>query len=382
VAGILDLFSNPASQGILNTAAGLLQASGPQMRPVSFGQALGQGFQQGTQAYQGAQQAQLEQQMADVRKRFMEAQIGAMGAPDNPVGKIDPKAYTPESLQKYSMTRNFADLVPASPVQQDDEFTRALKGAGLQPGSPQWAAAMKARADRMTALPQPAAVINMGSNGIDYGNPPKDMAWAREPNGKVKLAPEPKTGFLRPVAVPVAGGPVEQARAKEEEARTAQQRQQATYADVVTGDVDRALNLVEKSMVPVTGFGALASAVPGTPAHDLANLLNTIKSNAGFDRLQQMRASSPTGGALGNVSEMENKMLQATIGSVEQSQSKEQFVYNMKRLKDIYLDIIHGPGNRPDGQKTKQGPMDKPAAEKLSPEEEAELKALRQRFKK
>jgi hypothetical protein len=208
------------------------------------------------------------------------------------------------------------------------------------------------------------------------------MAWAREPNGKVKLAPEPKTGFLRPVAVPVAGGPVEQARAKEEEARTAQQRQQATYADVVTGDVDRALNLVEKSMVPVTGFGALASAVPGTPAHDLANLLNTIKSNAGFDRLQQMRASSPTGGALGNVSEMENKMLQATIGSVEQSQSKEQFVYNMKRLKDIYLDIIHGPGNRPDGQKTKQGPMDKPAAEKLSPEEEAELKALRQRFKK
>jgi hypothetical protein len=73
VAGILDLFSNPASQGILNTAAGLLQASGPQMRPVSFGQALGQGFQQGTQAYQGAQQAQMQQQLLDLKKQQMMA---------------------------------------------------------------------------------------------------------------------------------------------------------------------------------------------------------------------------------------------------------------------------------------------------------------------
>jgi hypothetical protein len=117
MAGFFESLMNPASQGILNTAAGLLQASGPSLRPVSFGQALGQGFQQGSQAYQGAQHAQLEQQMADVRKRFMEAQIGAMNrpqGPDSPFGKVNPQDYTPDSLAKFSMTRNFGDLVPVA----------------------------------------------------------------------------------------------------------------------------------------------------------------------------------------------------------------------------------------------------------------------------
>jgi hypothetical protein len=115
MASFFEQLMNPASQGILNTAAGLLQASGPSLRPVSFGQALGQGFQQGSQAYQGAQHAQLEQQMADVRKRFMEAQIGAMNRPTVPesqIGKVNPQHYTADSLAKFSMTKNFADLVP------------------------------------------------------------------------------------------------------------------------------------------------------------------------------------------------------------------------------------------------------------------------------
>jgi hypothetical protein len=73
MASFFEQLMNPASQGILNTAAGLLQASGPSLRPVSFGQALGQGFQQGTQAYQGAQQAQLQQQLLELKKQQMMA---------------------------------------------------------------------------------------------------------------------------------------------------------------------------------------------------------------------------------------------------------------------------------------------------------------------
>ena len=103
--GILDLYSNPANAGILSLASGLLQASGPQMRPVSFGQALGQGAQQGMQGYQQAQQAQLQNLLA-------QAQIHKAMTPENPFAKIDPKDFTPESIAQFTSTMNPSVLVP------------------------------------------------------------------------------------------------------------------------------------------------------------------------------------------------------------------------------------------------------------------------------
>src|SRR5690606_3574220 len=90
-------------------------------------------------------------------------------------------------------------------------------------------------------------------------------------------------------------------------------------------------------------------------ARNLDALLTTVKANVGFDRLQAMREASPTGGALGAVSDFENRQLQATLGNLEQSQTPDQLKYNLQRFKDTYLDIIHGPGNRPDGVDGQQG---------------------------
>jgi hypothetical protein len=45
-----------------------------------------------------------------------------------------------------------------------------------------------------------------------------------------------------------------------------------------------------------------------------------------------MRNNSPTGGALGSVTERELALLQATWGSLQQSQSKEQFEANLDRF--------------------------------------------------
>jgi hypothetical protein len=85
-----------------------------------------------------------------------------------------------------------------------------------------------------------------------------------------------------------------------------------------------------------TGFaGNLASFVAGTPAHDLSKTLTAIQSNLGFDTLQQMRDNSPTGGALGSITEKELELLQATWGSLVQSQSEQQFRGNLMRLKQI-----------------------------------------------
>ena len=192
----------------------------------------------------------------------------------------------------------------------------------------------------------PAATVNIGSDGQDYGKPPKDHAWARTADGKIALQPT-QGGYMTPVAVPIAGGPEARDIAADEQAKGEAQRQRAVYADVVTKDIDRIINRVETSRFPVTGVGSFLSVIPGSDAGDVSAMLDGVKANIGFDRLQQMRDASPTGGALGQVSEFENRLLQATIGSLEQSQTKGQLIYNLRRVQRIYSDIVN-VGIRPE----------------------------------
>lgn len=79
-----------------------------------------------------------------------------------------------------------------------------------------------------------------------------------------------------------------------------------------------------------TAWGSLLSVVPGSSAKDLDSTITTIKANIGFDRLQRMRAESPTGGALGQVAVQELVALQSTIANLDTAQSTDQFKANMK----------------------------------------------------
>jgi len=79
--------------------------------------------------------------------------------------------------------------------------------------------------------------------------------------------------------------------------------------------------------------GKLTGWIPGMPGYDLNSTLATIKANIGFDRLQEMRDSSKTGGALGQVSERENTLLQQVWGDLDSSTSKDQFEKNLKRVE-------------------------------------------------
>ncbi len=184
---------------------------------------------------------------------------------------------------------------------------------------------------------------NMGSTGIDYGDPEPGLAWVRNPDGSVKLD---ERGA--PIAVPYQGSKAYIDAQKLAQIGAEADQQKQTVANIVTEDIGRALTMIEKSPEFTTGVGGnLLSGIPGTGARDVAALLDTVKANAGFEKLQAMRAASPTGGALGNVTERELSLLQAAIGNLEQSQSKEQLVYNMKRVANIYSKIIDGPGHEP-----------------------------------
>lgn len=91
-----------------------------------------------------------------------------------------------------------------------------------------------------------------------------------------------------------------------------------------------------------TGFAAeQAAGIGGTAAADVAALLDTIGGNVAFSRLSQMRAESPTGGALGNVTEKELALLQSTVASLKQSQSDEQFKRSMDDVIKAYERILN-----------------------------------------
>jgi len=83
------------------------------------------------------------------------------------------------------------------------------------------------------------------------------------------------------------------------------------------------------SKVPLVG-GLLT--VPGTDAANFKAGLDTLKSQAGFTVLQEMRNNSKTGGALGQVSDFENRLLQANLASLDTAQSESEFKAALDKL--------------------------------------------------
>lgn len=113
--------------------------------------------------------------------------------------------------------------------------------------------------------------------------------------------------------------------------RQAAMQQAEALTDQLSSDID---DLIDKVTTATAGpGGVILDKFPGTSARDLQSNLDSIKANIGFQALQAMREASPTGGALGNVSDTENRLLQARFGSLEIGQSPKQLVENLKKIR-------------------------------------------------
>jgi hypothetical protein len=220
----------------------------------------------------------------------------------------------PEQAYQMLVERGFAE--PEKPKTTDDltEYESAVNQG--YPGS-----FMDYQLDlRKAGASTNTSNINMKS----YGDIPAGHRLVETPEGVVMEK--------------IPGSPAADAEANRDDAA-------ALTADVVTTDINRTLETMDKAVLPTTGMiGGMLSGVPGTASRDVAGLVQTIKGNIGIDKLQAMRMQSPTGGALGNVTEGELAVLQSTIGNLEQSQSDDQVRENLKRVYNLYLDTVHGKG--------------------------------------
>lgn len=78
----------------------------------------------------------------------------------------------------------------------------------------------------------------------------------------------------------------------------------------------------------------------GGPAKDLSANIATIDANNAFNRLMQMRQDSPTGGAVGNVSDADMALLKSTTSNLDPNQSHEQFMRNLAEQKTAWLHVL------------------------------------------
>jgi hypothetical protein len=142
--------------------------------------------------------------------------------------------------------------------------------------------------------------------------------------------------------VPIPGGPADVEAQKLAAAETRKGGQTETASSVVTNAASRALEAMNAEGMPATGVvGAAMSYLPESNAAEVRRQVDVLKANATVSNLTAMREASPTGGALGSVTEKEGAMLAAKSGSLDPN--SPNFERDLKDYTKTMLEIIHGP---------------------------------------
>lgn len=166
--GLFGGFQDPRTQGLLGLASGLLQAGGPSMRPISLGQALGGGIQQGLGAFNVAQQRQLQnrivQQQLEERQRQREAITGLQQRIPGLFGET-PRAQLLSDVLGVSPQAGVGLIGQAAfPKPQDpSNLIKTLRGAGIDPTTPEGQRLVR------DVLLRPSTQIRIGEKAEEAG---------------------------------------------------------------------------------------------------------------------------------------------------------------------------------------------------------------------
>lgn len=108
---------------------------------------------------------------------------------------------------------------------------------------------------------------------------------------------------------------------------------QMTAIDTTMEEVSKAIGITGPS---TAGWGAFLRFIPSSDALELRTRIDTIKANLAFDKLQNMRNLSKTGGALGQVSERELNLLESAVVSLNQELDDDTLKENFGKIATHY----------------------------------------------
>jgi hypothetical protein len=181
--------------------------------------------------------------------------------------------------------------------------------------------------------------------GLEFipGGPADPAVQAQQATGKL----DAKTLATREAAYPKVTSAL-----KAFEAKTTQ------FDKIITELIDN-----KKGLDEITGFlaGRTDLSAMSDAGRRALSLFNTVTAKGGFSELQDMRNASPTGGALGNVSNQEGKQLIDSFGALSRTQSGDDLrkslataksdLENLKtRMKEAYdMTYEYRAGRTPSG---------------------------------
>jgi hypothetical protein len=213
-------------------------------------------------------------------------------------------------------------MVPAAEVAQ----------LGLPPGAYQRGADGK-----ISQIGGGGTSVTVNNGGApDLGKLSTDYGYVLDPaTGLPKI--DPTTGL--PIAAPVPGSPAAMEAANAGKKAEAQLSGAETASSVITTAADRALDANSKRSVGGP-LGAAAAYNPSSENAETYRQVEVLKANATIENLQAMRNESPTGGALGNVTEGEGRMLQAQAGALDPA--SPNFERDLLDYTRTLLRTVHG----------------------------------------
>lgn len=245
-------------------------------------------------------------------------------------GMVETGALTGQQAYNQILTLQRDQIAFEREKTKDTALIRNAIAAGFTPGTPEYQRFIASGGDiynqetaLLSSLPKP-------DKGMRY-------EFVRGEGG----------GITDIKMVPISGS---EAAIEEEERQRALREKGALEDQKRTGisiSVNQVLDAIENdnSILGTTGvLGKFAADyTPSQSARNVKNLLKSVQSNVAFNRLQEMRDASKTGGALGNVSNVELGLLMAAHGAIQQDLSPDLLIANLKRIDEIMGKIEKDP---------------------------------------
>lgn len=363
-----QLMARTRQQGIQNLGLQLLQAGGPTTTPGGIGSRLGGAIMGAQQSSQGMMDANLQRLLAARKLQQEQLQLQRQQQQREALqGAITPEGVNVQALQQSAMLSDD----PLSALTRAAEAVPKLRRAGMLPGAAQMDNPFELFAQSPSESVRKAAQVysqRYAQGGIEpdaadrivgqLTNLEERTIGRQESTAARQEAQEANIALRRELAQQSAGQREqmlamqreaqedrrltrEMAQREKAEAKETKQINLSNQAKTVLGKVDEAINKVGGF---TAGFGGLLANVPGTKARNLQADIDTIKANLGFQQLQAMRDASPTGGALGQVTERELGFLQSTVASLDQLQSPDELRRALNQIKIHYnnwLDTVN-----------------------------------------
>ena len=195
--------------------------------------------------------------------------------------------------------------------------------------------------EEFAELRRKGTTVNVGNN-TEFG--PLAQGTMRIPVPKTVENP---TGYK---VVPIEGSKLQREQKTLEQKKEGSQQESERSLFTVNRDIEGALDLMNQTkddFIKPTQAGAYLKDIPLVGAYSdartLDNYLESIRSRISISSLQTMRKNSPTGGALGNVTERELKMLQDSYGSIDQYGDPNLLRKRLDDLQRIFHEVVHGP---------------------------------------